>query len=187
MNDFFDNLGKVVNETAKKAMKASGNVLELTKTSLNIKFDEAKRDSFFKEIGRIIYDTYKDSPESAVDEVLEFCKCIDEIETAINAQKAKVAAIQNKKFCVECGIVLGKSLNYCFSCGAKQPEIIEEEDEDEDCGCCCCSDGDEADEGCCESDAEAEDCCCEDSGESESSENSEDCCSGDSCDFTPAE
>ena len=196
MNDFLDNLGKVVNETAKKAMKASGNVVELTKTSLNIKFDEVKRDSFFKEIGKIIYNTYKVSPESAVDEVLEFCKCIEEIEISINAQKAKVAAIQNKKFCVDCGMTLGKSLNYCFSCGAKQPEIIEEdEDEDEDCGCCCCGEDEveengEADECCCESDAESEDCCCGESCESnepENSENSEDCCSGDSCDFTPAE
>ena len=36
MNDFLDNLGKAVNETAKKAIKASGDVVELTKTSLNI-------------------------------------------------------------------------------------------------------------------------------------------------------
>ena len=43
MNDFLDNLGKVMNETAKKAIKVSGDVVELTKTSLNIKFDEVKR------------------------------------------------------------------------------------------------------------------------------------------------
>ena len=185
MNDFLDNLSKAVNETAKKAMKASGNVVELTKTSLNIKFDEVKRDSFFKEIGRRIYNTYKVSPESAVDEVLEFCKCIEEIEISINSQKAKVAAIQNKKFCVDCGMTLGKSLNYCFSCGAKQPEIIEEDEED--CCCCCC---DETEENCCESESETEDCCCEDSCDSNDSEDSEDsdgCCSGDSCDFNPGE
>jgi len=166
MNDFLDNLGKVVNETAKKAMKASGNVLELTKTSLNIKFDEAKRDQFFKEIGKIIYGNYKISPESAADDVLDFCKCIDEIEEAIKAQKIKAASIQNKKFCVDCGIVLGKSLNFCYSCGAKQPEIIEEDETEEDCCCCCCSD-DAVEEECeCEPESEAsdecqdEECCC---------------------------
>jgi len=169
MNDFLDNLGKVVNETAKKAMKASGNVVELTKTSLNIMFDESKRDSFFKEIGKIVYNTYKDSPESAVDDILDFCKCIDEIENSINAQKAKVASIQNKKYCVECGVILDKSVNYCYSCGSKQPEIIEEDEAEEDCCCCCdCSDKEETET--------SEDCCCDDGccSEDEDSGNSDD-------------
>ena len=142
MNDFLDNLGKVMNETAKKAIKASGDVVELTKTSLNIKFDEVKRESFFKEIGKTIYGAYKTSSESVSDEVLEFCKCIDEIEETICAQKSKAAEIKNKKFCVHCGTILPKSVNYCYSCGTRQPEIIEEtEDEncDDDCGCGCCS------------------------------------------------
>ena len=188
MNDFLDNLGKVVNETAKRAIKASGNVVELTKTSLNIKFDEVKRDSFFKEIGKIIYNTYKDSPESAVDDILDFCKCIDEIEDSINMQKAKVASIQNKKYCVDCGVILGKSVNYCYSCGAQQPEIIEEIEKDEeveeecceDEECCCCSDESEAEP----EEAPKDCCCCGDESESDS-----DCCSDDSgdCDCTTTE
>jgi len=167
MNDFFDNLGKVANETVKKAIKVSGDVVELTKTSLNIKFDEIKRESFFKEIGKIVYNTYKESPESVGDEILDFCKCIDELESAISIQKAKAASIKNKKFCVNCGTILGKTVNYCYSCGAKQPEIIEEnEDEPDicDCGCgmpvdeCDCED----DCGCGCDDAPADDCGCED-------------------------
>ena len=160
MNDFLDNLGKVVNQTAKKAFKASGDVLELTKTSLNIKFDEAKRESFFKEIGKAVYDTYKTSPDSVSDVVLDLCKCIDELENAINAQKVKAASIKNKKFCVDCGVVLDKTVNYCYSCGAKQPEIPKDED---DCCCCCCDDDDECccdDENCdCDDDC---DCGCKD-------------------------
>ena len=159
MNEFLDNLGKVVNETARKAFKASGDVVELTKTSLNIKFDEVKRESFFKEIGKIVYGTYKTDPESVTDEVLDFCKCIEEIENTISAQKAKAADIKNKKYCVNCGAMLPKAVNYCYSCGAKQPEIIEEEPEEEEC-CCCCCDGDDDDECCSDENAEsAEDCC----------------------------
>ena len=139
MNDFLDNFSKVVNETAKKAMKASGDVVELTKTSLNIKMDEIKRESFFKEIGKIVYNTYKSSPGSASDEVLDFCKCIDEIENSINSHKSKAAQIKNKKFCVNCGAQLPKEVNYCYSCGAKQPEIIEEEETCCDDDCCCSS------------------------------------------------
>jgi hypothetical protein len=166
MNDFLDNLGKTVNETAKKAMKASGDFLELTKTSLSIKFDEAKRDGYFRAIGKIIYGEYRESPESASEEIAGFCACITEIENSIKAQKAKAADIKNKKYCPECGVILAKTVNYCYSCGAKQPEIAAEEEAE--CCCCCCADepecceSDEAEEGesCCEDDS----CCC---GESE--------------------
>ena len=181
MNDFLDNLGKVMNETAKKAIKVSGDVVELTKTSLNIKFDEVKRESFFKEIGKIVYANYKESPDFVSDDLLDFCKCIDEIENSINAQKARAAAIQNKKYCVNCGKVLGKTVNYCYSCGAEQPEIEEEEVEEESC-CCGCSD-EEENADCCDDSAG----CCDDSeGCSDSSSDAgccddSDCCSGDPC------
>jgi len=136
MNDFLDNLGKVMNETAKKAIKASGDVVELTKTSLNIKFDEAKRDSFFREIGKIAYDTYKAEPESASDGILDLCKCIDEIEASICAQKAKAAEIKKEKFCVNCGQSLCRTFSFCYECGATQPELPDDEDE-EVCTCGC--------------------------------------------------
>jgi hypothetical protein len=177
MNDFLDNLGKAVGETAKKAIKASGDVVELTKTSLNIKFDEAKRENFYREIGKLVYGAYKDSPESIAGDVIDFCRCIDEIELSINSQKAKAAGIKNKKYCVNCGVILCKIANYCYSCGAKQPEIVEE-DEDEkenenEGGCCCCGEEDEdcgsaEDCGCggeADEDAEDENCCCGEPGE----------------------
>ena len=144
MNDFLDNLGKVMNETAKKAIKASGDVVELTKTSLNIKFDEIKRESFFKEIGKIIYGNYKTSPEGVADEILEFCKCIEEIEDSINSHKIKFANIKNKKFCVKCGATVRKSDFYCYACGERQPEIVEETEE----GCCCGCGNNADDENC---------------------------------------
>ena len=161
MSDFLNNLGRAASETAKKAMKASGNVVELTKTSLNIKFDEIKRDSFFREIGKRVYCGYKKCPEGATCDILELCACIDEIEHSIKAQKTKAAHIQNKKFCVDCGIVLAKSVRFCYSCGAKQPEIVEEED---CCDCCCCCPPEEEDE--------AEDCCCCDCEEENEAEES---------------
>jgi|GEM_PF-1058230 len=187
MNEFFDNLGKVVNETARKAFKASGDVVELTKTSLNIKFDEVKRESFFKEIGKIIYNNYKISPDSVSEDVLDFCKCVEEIENTINSQKAKAANIKNRKYCVNCGVILAKTVNYCYSCGTKQPEIIEEEPEE--CCDCCCDDVDDVCEcGCCCEDADCdceadEDCCCEETcccNEAEC-EAEEECCEESEC------
>jgi len=177
MSDFWDNLGKVLNDAACKAVKASGNAVELTKTSVNIKLDEIKRESYFKEIGKLVYECYIEDPASVCDCVLVYCKCIDEIETAIDENKIKAAELKNKKYCVGCGLLLDRIAAYCYSCGAKQPEIVEEAC---DCGCgeeaevpeCCCED-----EGCCP----AEDVgCCEES-ESSCETESESCCDGDSC------
>jgi hypothetical protein len=159
MNDFWDNLGKAVNEAACKAIKASGDAVELTKTSLNIKFDEIKRDSFFKEIGKMVYENYKANPDSTCCEnVKEFCMCIAEIDASIGESKVRAAHLVNKKFCEDCGIKLDKKANFCYSCGAKQPIIIEEEQEE----CCCCGKEPEA--------------CCE-----PETEKAEPCCDGDSC------
>jgi len=142
MNDFLDNLGKAVNEVANKAIKASGDAVELTKASLNIKFDEIKRESYFKEIGRLIYTEYKEDAGSVCCEaVLDFCKLIDEIEIDIDVQINKAARIKNKKFCVNCCIQIDKCMNFCHSCGTKQPEPVvteEKEEEPEETGCCEC-------------------------------------------------
>jgi len=164
MNDFWDNLGKALNEAACKAVKASGTAVELTKTSVNIKLDEIKRESYFKEIGRIVYEDYKGNPESACAEVSVYCKCIDEIELAIDENKVRAAKLKNKKYCENCGLLLEKIATYCYSCGAKQPVIVEEEVCD--CGC-----GDEP---------ESPECCCEDDCPPDDSGN---CCDGDSCEF----
>ena len=165
MNDFWDNLGKAVNDAAHKAIKASGDAVELTKTSWNIKLDEIKRESLFKEIGRIIYANYRQDSGSAGEEIVDFCKCIEEIELAIAEQKVKAADLKNKKFCINCKFCIEKGANYCYSCGARQPIIVEKkEDEcccDDDCGC----DDDAQDCGCdddCGCDSGSSDCGCDD-------------------------
>ena len=140
MNDFWDVLGKAVNEAANKAIKVSGDAVELTKASLNIKFDEIRREGLFKEIGRIVYTNYKSDPSGICAEITDFCKCIDEIELDIDEQVNKSARIRNKKFCVNCCLQIEKAMQYCYSCGEKQPVIVEEPPKSEDCcnpGCGC--------------------------------------------------
>ena len=167
MNEFFDNLGKAAKDAAKMAMKVSGDAVELTKASLNIKLDESKRDILFKEIGKIVYDLHQKNILAFIAEnvgveenakaINDLCKCVDEIEQAINEQKTKAASISNKKFCINCGEKVDKTYKFCYSCGAKQPEIVEEECDccDEETDSCCdessCDCGCEADEDCCDS------------------------------------
>ena len=149
MSDFLDNIGKIAKNTAKTAIKASGDAVELTKTTLNIKFDEVKRESFYKEIGKIIYDRYRENPSMVDGTLLDFCKCVDELNRSISEQRAKTAEIKNKKFCIACGKKLDMEMLFCPACGNVQPVVskYEWDDEDEDCDCCdddcdCCDDDD---------------------------------------------
>jgi len=141
MSDFLDNLGKVLNNAACKAVKASGDAVELTKTSVNIKLDEIKCENYFKEIGRVVYEQYKEMPDSASAEALVYCKCIDELEEGICEKRIKAAKLKGKKYCAECEILLDDIASFCYSCGEKQPETVAA-----CCGCeneadTCCEDG----------------------------------------------
>lgn len=165
VNEFFDNLSKAAKDAAKRAMKVSGDAVELTKASVNIKLDEAKRDNLYKEIGKSVHELHKKNIETVVGAdaapVVDLCKCIDEIETAINDQKAKTASISNKKFCINCGEKVDKNYIFCYACGAKQPEIIEEEEE-----CCCCCESENNSDSCCDDsscDCNDSSCGCDDS------------------------
>jgi len=195
MNEFFDNLSKAAKDAAKVAMKMSSDAVEFTKASVNIKIDETKRDSLYKEIGKITYGFYKSNnfmkpfivmpTTEDNDTLIALCKCIDEIEKAIQEEKAKAANISNKKYCVNCGEKVDKSFNFCYLCGAKQPEIVEEEE-------CCCCEADEEEESCCccevdESESCCEDdSCCEDSSCECNDEETCDCCStSEECDPSP--
>lgn len=181
MNDFFENITKTVNKTTKKAMKISGNMIELTKTSLNMKYDEAKKGNFYAEIGRTVYEKYTRNPQTADEEIIGFCQCIDEINETINTQKLTLAKIQKQKFCPACGQKLDKSIVFCFACGEKQPEIPPEEDETDDCcsdGDCCCGE-ENADDDCkCNDDKTDDNCGCNDDG---CGCNDDNCCDDDNC------
>ena len=125
MSDFLHNLGQAVNETAHKAFQASSEAVELAKLSVNIKLDESKKSNIFKEIGKFIYAEYKSDPESANPDIVEFCKCIDELDAVICDQKVRAAKLRKQKFCPGCGAKLDLNMSFCPGCGIRQPEMTE--------------------------------------------------------------
>ena len=125
MNDFFDSFGKAVNDTAKQAIKVSGEMYEYTKASLNIKFDEVKCDNYFREIGKILYSSYKEDSSAVSGDVRGFCESIDELEESIKEQRKKIAVLKRQKFCTACGHNLAESMTFCPVCGARQDDGAE--------------------------------------------------------------
>ena len=156
MNDFLDNVGKTLNGAARKVAKVSSDAVDLTKTSLDIKLDEIKRDNLFKGIGCAVYGSYKRGVSTAyTDDVMVLFKLIEEIESDIGEKKVKAAALKNKKYCVRCGIILDKIARYCHYCGSKQSPLSGAPGS-EPCGCGC-----ETDPCTCESETNPCACGCE--------------------------
>ena len=129
MSDFFDNLGKTVNDTAKKAIKVSNELVEVAGINLNIRLEQNKRGGYYREIGRIMYDAYKKDPSSAGGDIINLCKSVEEAEATIAELKKKAAALRKHRVCDSCGSKVSGSMNYCPACGSKVETC------ECDCGC----------------------------------------------------
>lgn len=142
--DFLDNVSKVLNQTAKKAVKISGDVVDYTKIMVNIRSEQSKIESFYREIGRSIYRKYNTSPSMVPADIGDYCQCITEIHATIAGLRERAAKLRGECTCPNCGSRVGEKFEYCPSCGAKQPkEAPPAEECSGDCGCgeggCCTS------------------------------------------------
>ena len=90
MNDFFDNLGKCIAETVDDLGKKAEDTLEIQKIKNQIRGWKRMNDRDYIDMGKILYERYKDGEEMD-EKVVRFCEeiqkrdeqikeCIDQIE-----------------------------------------------------------------------------------------------------------
>jgi ribosomal protein L40E len=115
----FDNIIKIVTDTAKVATKKSGELVEVTRLNMNISAEQDKIDKICLSIGKTIYEAFKKG-ERAPDNFIESCKDATEHEENIKNIKQKILELKNLKICAECGAELDADTAYCSKCGAKQ-------------------------------------------------------------------
>ncbi len=113
-----ENVGKKISGAGKAAIKASGDLVQVTKLNLEIKSEENKIEALMLEMGNAVYEKYKDG--SPVDAELsikcdEVTKCMDSIEEL----KAKIAEVKNLKKCSGCASEVDKDDTFCCKCGTK--------------------------------------------------------------------
>ncbi|MHC1694321.1 MAG: hypothetical protein AB9835_03395 [Eubacteriales bacterium] len=158
--DFFESVGKVVTGTAQIVVKKSSDMLECTKLVFTIRNEQEKIKSFYREIGKTIYGTYKNHQPVSPD-IADYCKAIDDIHREIATLKETLAKLRNTKICPSCKTNINMGDVYCPICGHKQepvkaspaPDSTPFEDTSCSCGCSCgCGDED------CDCDDEVCDC-----------------------------
>jgi hypothetical protein len=108
---------KVVGAT-RSAVKASSEFIEVTKINLTIKSEEDKVKEIMFEIGKIIYENYKEGKAVEGDLSVK-CDNIVESEEKILELKKKIMDIKNLKNCEGCGSEIDTESSYCHKCGKK--------------------------------------------------------------------
>ncbi|MDO8685450.1 MAG: zinc ribbon domain-containing protein [Clostridiales bacterium] len=116
---FLDNLGKKVSEAAQAAAKKSGELVEITKTNININGEEDKIEKKQQQMGKLVYEKFQAT--GSIDE--EFAGLCNEItahmETVKNLRQ-KIMEIKNIKSCTGCGAELERTAMFCAKCGTRQ-------------------------------------------------------------------
>ncbi len=113
-----DNVGKKLGGAGKAALKASGDLVQITKLNLAIKSEENKIEGFMVEIGNGVYEKYKSGKPVDAELSLsceEIAKCMNSIEEL----KAKIIEVKNLKKCPGCSSEVDRNDAYCSKCGAE--------------------------------------------------------------------
>lgn len=122
---FFDKIKQGANKVFSEAERFAGsavnktnNVVNKAKINYAIGANEGKIKDILAEIGKIVYDEYKNGSEFPED-IESKLAAAEELYDEINELKARIADMSDDIICPECGEACPKESEYCLKCGAK--------------------------------------------------------------------
>lgn len=115
---FGDNIKQILKNTAKIAVKKSGEVIETAKSKYN-EFDiQNEIDKTYKDLGRLVYEGYKNDKDVS-DVITGLCHDIDEKMINLNNIKNKSGDFSYSIVCPSCSAGCEPNTAYCPNCGEK--------------------------------------------------------------------
>lgn len=129
MRTFWDDFSKKIGETADTVSAKASEVVELQKIKGQIRTMERNNDNDYIELGKMIYEKFKDGEE--IEEAAKgFCEAIQNREESITEYLAKADALKGDMPCEICGKSVTKGMAYCPYCGAKIETVAAKMKED---------------------------------------------------------
>lgn len=104
--------------TAKTAMKKSGEILELGKLKIAAVDTQNEINKAFCELGRALYNAEKSGSEDA-EELKQMIDNIDNLYEKLSVQEEQYRELKNEKKCSSCGAKCSDKSNFCSVCGEK--------------------------------------------------------------------
>ncbi len=125
MNDVFDKIRdgalKAKDEAGKLtkvAVKKTSNVVSKAKLTYAVSETEGKIDQLFAELGRILYNEYKNGAEFP-ENISQICQQAEKLYEEIDATKDQIAKIKNAVVCPACGEYNHEENVFCSKCGKR--------------------------------------------------------------------
>ena len=132
LKENFEDLKKTISDKAEVAKKATGEAVEIQKIKSQIRNMERSNERDFSDIGKMIYEKFKNS-DVVNTEFVELCEAIAGREEAIDAAKKQIADLKGLEVCPNCKEHVSTDVVFCPKCGTKlESEILDDEDEVED-------------------------------------------------------
>lgn len=104
--------------TAKTAMKKSGEILELGKLKIAAVDTQNEINKAFCELGRALYNAEKAGSEDA-ESLKKMIDDIDNLYEKLALQEEQYAELKNEKKCKSCGSKCSDKSNFCSVCGER--------------------------------------------------------------------
>ncbi|MDD3303514.1 MAG: zinc ribbon domain-containing protein [Clostridia bacterium] len=115
-------VGKTATDTYNTVADKSGKVFEDAKLKLSIADKETEIEKVYEEMGKTIYDSYKNGEDIGKVFTKE-AKKIDKFLAEIDDMNKKILFNKGLRACDSCGEIISNECTFCQSCGKKQKPI----------------------------------------------------------------
>ncbi len=124
---FLDNLTKKANDAYQTTKEKTVQLTNEFKMKSKINNNNDKIKALYKELGMLVFDSYKSNTHLSEDEINPKCEEINALLEEVAKIKVDILSLKKLKKCVSCDSEIDQSDNFCPKCGAKQPEIKQDE------------------------------------------------------------
>ena len=95
MQDFFDDLGKRIAETADEVVKKTGDAVEVQKIKSQMRTLKRSNERDYIDIGKMVYDKFKGG-EIVDESFISFCEEIEKRDETIEDYKTEISRIKDE-------------------------------------------------------------------------------------------
>ena len=124
---FLDNLTKKANDAYQTTKEKTVQLTTEFKMKSKINNNNDKIKALYKELGMLVFDSYKSNTHLTEDEINPKCEEINALLEEVAKIKVDILSLKKLKKCVSCDSEIDQGDNFCPKCGAKQPEIKNDE------------------------------------------------------------
>ena len=121
-----EEISRMVSNTATNTYNTvankSGKLIEETKLKLAISDKETDIEKIYQEIGKTVYDQYKDG-EDVGKVFTKECKKIDKWKREIEEMNTRILYNKGLRVCATCGEIVPVESVFCQNCGEKQKPV----------------------------------------------------------------